>query len=393
MKTFLAALLLAYFTQFSAHAAILGAPFIPEEDARFDALERAGIASVPGAPQVGTSAQPIARVVYNAATMGGSTTTPFYLGVTLPANSLITRDYFNVSTAFAPSGAGSVSSQADALAAYNSFAALPGVPISATLDSQVLTPGVYSSGACALAGSGAASLTFSGAGRYVINCSSTLVTGSGGTPTINLVNGATANNIFWVLGTAATLNSGHTGVFYGNVLAGTAITVTSGGTINGSLINTTSGGTATTISTTGTTVVAQNSVELGGAASYAILARSAITNTGTGVFTGNVGISPGVLSSITGITAPMVSGTINDATTGNTATSSSLRIYCAASGHDLLAATNAVGLTLGSHDAGSLGPSATFVGMETSPCALTAVVSGSLTAGILQFFANFVVVK
>jgi len=111
-----------------------------------------------------------------------------------------------------------------------------GVAISATLDGQTLTPGVYKTGAASLAGSGAAALTFNGAGTYIIYTSSTLVTGSGGTPTMTLSGGASAANIYWLVGSSATINSGHAGTFQGNVIAEVSITDTSGGTVDGGLI-------------------------------------------------------------------------------------------------------------------------------------------------------------
>ena len=128
--------------------------------------------------------------------------------------------------------------QMDALTAYTSALSQTPTPISSTLDGQTLVPGVYSesSGTFNLATAGAGTLTLNGAGVYIFQASSTLTTGAGGTPTITLENGATAGNVYWIVGTSATINSGHTGVFQGNVIAHTSITDTSGGTVNGSLI-------------------------------------------------------------------------------------------------------------------------------------------------------------
>jgi hypothetical protein len=114
-------------------------------------------------------------------------------------------------------------------------------PITAVLDGQTLTPGVYSeaSSTFSLAGTGAGTLILNGAGVYIFQASSTLVTGAGGVPTITLENGATAANVYWLVGSSATINSGHgnsSNPFQGNVIAHTSITVTTGGAVNGSLV-------------------------------------------------------------------------------------------------------------------------------------------------------------
>jgi type VI secretion system secreted protein VgrG len=131
-----------------------------------------------------------------------------------------------------------VSAKAQAQAAYTDMQSRSSTPISSTLDGQTLTPGVYSesSGTFNLAQSGNGTLTLNGNGVYIFKCSSTLTTGAGGVPTINLTGGAQASNVYWAVGSSATINSGFSGVFQGNVVANTSITDTLGGTVNGSLI-------------------------------------------------------------------------------------------------------------------------------------------------------------
>ncbi len=128
--------------------------------------------------------------------------------------------------------------KAQAQAAYTEMAARSATPISSTLDGQTLVPGVYSesSGTFNLAQSGNGTLILNGNGVYIFKAASTLVTGAGGIPTITLSGGAKASNVYWIVGSSATINSGSAGVFQGNVIAVASITDTLGGTVNGSLI-------------------------------------------------------------------------------------------------------------------------------------------------------------
>jgi hypothetical protein len=131
--------------------------------------------------------------------------------------------------------------ETDAAAAYSALAGNTFTSIPAVLDGQTLSPGYYTEGSStfSLAGSGPGTLTLDAGGNpnalFVFKASSTLVTGAGGIPTIVLANGAVAANVFWLIGSSATLNSGTAGTFYGTVLATTSITDTMGGVINGRL--------------------------------------------------------------------------------------------------------------------------------------------------------------
>ena len=114
---------------------------------------------------------------------------------------------------------------------------LAGTTIPAALDGQTLTPGNYqfTGGAATLATSATGTLTLNGAGTYILYTASTLTTGAGGVPVITLSGGALPNNIYWVIGSSATINSGSAGTFQGNIIAQASITDTMGGTVNGSL--------------------------------------------------------------------------------------------------------------------------------------------------------------
>lgn len=76
-------------------------------------------------------------------------------------------------------------------------------------------------------------LTLDGGGdpnaRFDFQIFSTLITDSGAT--VTLINGASAANIFWQVGSSATLGTGT--VFQGNILAQDSITLTTGATVVG----------------------------------------------------------------------------------------------------------------------------------------------------------------
>lgn len=118
-------------------------------------------------------------------------------------------------------------------AAYNN-AALREVHATTTADlaDLHLSAGVYagpSHGALSLTGP----LVLDGGGDYssvfIFQTDSSLITASGST--ISLVNGAQACNVFWQVGSSATLGTGS--VFSGNILALTSITVNNSVTVDG----------------------------------------------------------------------------------------------------------------------------------------------------------------
>ena len=80
------------------------------------------------------------------------------------------------------------------------------------------------------------SLTLNGGGNpnamFVFQAGSTLTTASASS--VNLINGAQACNVFWQVGSSATLGTGST--FRGTILALTSITVTSATTIDGRVL-------------------------------------------------------------------------------------------------------------------------------------------------------------
>jgi hypothetical protein len=139
-------------------------------------------------------------------------------------------------TGFPPGLANGEFHQADAVAlqaesdlttAYNDAAGRTGAAVGPQLGGLNLTPGVYNGGALNLTGT----LTLDGPGVYIFTASSSLITATGST--VNLINGATACNIFWQVTSSATLNGPE---FVGNVMALTSITVGNGVHVAGRLL-------------------------------------------------------------------------------------------------------------------------------------------------------------
>ena len=121
--------------------------------------------------------------------------------------------------------------QVDAHTAYAALAAEPcGTNLTGktlgTNPAATLGPGVYCfSSSAQLTGT----LTLSGNGVYVFKMGSTLTTASNST--VVLANGATAGNVFWQVGSSATL--GTNTVFAGSILALISDTVTTGASVCG----------------------------------------------------------------------------------------------------------------------------------------------------------------
>jgi len=118
--------------------------------------------------------------------------------------------------------------QASLLIAYNDAAGRTTNPIGVAgdLGGQTLTPGLYkSTSTLALTGT----LTLNGAGVYIFQVGSALNVATGGT--IVLSGGATADNVFWQVGSSATL--GTTANFAGTIMALASVTLGSGARLNG----------------------------------------------------------------------------------------------------------------------------------------------------------------
>ncbi|CAN5804344.1 hypothetical protein BH23ACT12_BH23ACT12_17140 [soil metagenome] len=120
----------------------------------------------------------------------------------------------------------------DLTTAYNDAAGrTPVTTIPTELGGQVLTHGIYDSAAGTFGITGTLTLDAEGDPNavWIFKAASTLITGSGSN--VDLINGASPCNIFWVVGSSATLGTNST--LRGTILALTSITMTTGATLEG----------------------------------------------------------------------------------------------------------------------------------------------------------------
>jgi hypothetical protein len=128
-----------------------------------------------------------------------------------------------------------MTAQGDLTAAYNYAAAQPGGAIlTADIGGQTLPPGVYktTSGQPSLGITG--NLTLDGGGNstavWIFQIVSTLTTADTNSQVI-LTNGADKHNVFWQVGSSATL--GTTTEFAGTIMAQASVSLNTGATLNG----------------------------------------------------------------------------------------------------------------------------------------------------------------
>lgn len=128
--------------------------------------------------------------------------------------------------------AAAATAQGDLTIAYNALAGLAcGTTVTpADLGGRTLAPGVYCV-ATSLAVTGTVTLDGQGDANalFVFQVGSTVTTG--GNANIALINGAQAKNVWWQVGSSATLNTGTT--FRGNIVALTSITLNDNATMLG----------------------------------------------------------------------------------------------------------------------------------------------------------------
>jgi hypothetical protein len=126
--------------------------------------------------------------------------------------------------------AAAAQAHADLAAAYtDAVGRAPAVPILGDLGGVTLTPGVYAGASLALTGT----LTLDAHGNpsavFILQAGSTLITAAGSQ--VALAGGAQACNVFWQVGSSATL--GASSLLRGTILASTSISIGDGVTIAG----------------------------------------------------------------------------------------------------------------------------------------------------------------
>jgi hypothetical protein len=119
--------------------------------------------------------------------------------------------------------------------AYNDAAGRPSSGSAGTdLAGQTFLPGVRTASSSLLLSSGSVTLDAQGDPNavFIFQIGSTLITGSN--TSVSLINGAQACNVFWQVGSSATLGTGTR--FAGTVMASASITATTAATIHGRLL-------------------------------------------------------------------------------------------------------------------------------------------------------------
>ena len=123
--------------------------------------------------------------------------------------------------------------QIDLTIAYNDAAghSVDAVTVAGNLGGLTLTPGLYKSTSSLQISSGDLTLDALGDadGVFIFQMASTLTTAEG--RRVILSGGAKASNIFWQVGSSATL--GTNSVFKGNIMADQAVTLQTGATLDG----------------------------------------------------------------------------------------------------------------------------------------------------------------
>jgi len=118
------------------------------------------------------------------------------------------------------------------IAYNNAAAAAGGATLPADIGGLTLAPGVYKTTSAQPSLGITGNLTLSGpaSGVWIFQIVSTLTTAAGNSHVI-MSGGATSHNVFWQVGSSATL--GTNTIFAGTILAQASVTATTGAVLNG----------------------------------------------------------------------------------------------------------------------------------------------------------------
>ena len=217
--------------------------------------------------------------------------------------------------------------QADLITAYNDAAGRPSTPVATELGDQKFFAGVYSNSTeLGLTGTVTLDAQNDPSSVWIFQAGSTLITASNST--VALANGADPCNVFWQVGSSATLGTGTT--FVGTILALTSITVQTGTTVEGRALARNAAVTLDTnvfnlpdcdalptpTDTTGTTTATTTT---GTGTGTGTTTTGTGTGTGTGTTTTGTGTGTGTTTTVTG-TGTTTTGTGTGTTTTGTTT-------------------------------------------------------------------------
>jgi len=136
-----------------------------------------------------------------------------------------------IATAFDAGNAAAATAQGDLTTAYNYAAAAPGgAVLPADIGGETLAPGVYKTTSAQPSLGITGNLTLSGDGVYIFQIVSTLTTAATNSDVI-LSGGALPQDVFWQVGSSATL--GTTTTFAGTIMAQASVSLGTGATLNG----------------------------------------------------------------------------------------------------------------------------------------------------------------
>jgi hypothetical protein len=133
--------------------------------------------------------------------------------------------------------------RSDANAAYLALAARPSDgPLAGNLTGTTITPGVWTNATSVMIQGGDLTLDAQGDADavFVFQIGSTLLVGGPGATapqSVILINGAQAKNVFWQVGTAATINAAGGGTMVGTIISSAGITFSTAGNMTPAILN------------------------------------------------------------------------------------------------------------------------------------------------------------